>query len=147
MKPPTRERVDKILGWALGLTPIVLFAGYFLFPVFGFLFFYVLANHCVTERMSRNTDVPGLIFDVTEKQCGLYGAVHFLTVSVSHGPGILNWFEKTEIADYRGAPEEPIGAVRVDANKVRLSLPATTLLHHLDRWQNVTFEYELLPLK
>ena len=144
VKPSTRKRLDRTLGWVLALSPIILFVGYFLFPFFAFLFFYILAGNCVTEPMSRNTDLPGLVFEVTEKQCGLYGAVHFMTISVSRGPGILNWFEKTNIAEYQGEPEEPISVLRTDENKVRISVRATNLVNQVDRWQNFTFEYEIL---
>jgi|SRR5581483_3620281 hypothetical protein len=98
---------------------------------------------CSTYPMSRNTDVPGLVFDVTESQCGPFRAVRFMTISVSHGPGILNWFDKTDIAQYWGDPEQPITAVRIDKNRVRISFRAAKLFNHLDRWQETTFDYDV----
>lgn len=127
----------------LGIPFVV--ALFFLWPFLAIGLYFFMASTCSTEMIARYMNVPNLMVEDGLARCGFLGRAEFRTISVSRGPGLLNWFGKEEIAMFSSSsdPKVPIEVIAVDKHTVRLILPEVDqMIFRDDRWGDITIIYD-----
>jgi hypothetical protein len=155
-----RSLIDRLTGvftWlllsvlTLGLALVVIPTAYLILPViWGALglpdlpFKLPFPGACISETFGKASNIAGADFEFVDTDCDLIAKDEAITISVSRGPGLLDWFGKTEIFKYDGIPEIKPVVTAVDRHTVRISVEAVSSVHFAKkRWEDLTIVYDI----